>query len=407
MKNIRSISLVLATLGLAACGGSQPAPELPAEPPADAAAAAAEPKAEAATEKKAEAAPARKLITDELVAAHDACFENWIKGRDEKGYAACYNEDSTEEFMGSGEKPLKGAKAIFEDSKGFWTAFPDLNAKQILTLASGNKIATLIWLAGTNTGEFAGGPATGKKFATLGVEVVDSTPDGKHQASRIYADMSSMMGQLGKNPAPHRKLVAEPKDARIIKIAKSDEFETKNVERVKGLYDIWNKREWKGWDSAFAKDVLFSCQTLPADAKGAKGPGIIKDVTKAFTNGQIKATSIWAAGEYVVAETVFTGKNDGPSKEWGMKKGTGRDVTIPALHIWKLDGTGAVSEYRDFSNGMGWAAQLGFLDAPKAAEPAKADAKKGDAKKEEPKAAAAAKPADAAKPAAKKEEKKK
>jgi steroid delta-isomerase-like uncharacterized protein len=68
-------------------------------------------------------------------------------------------------------------------------------------VAEGDKIATLWRARGTHQGNFGGIPATGKSMEIFGITMF-RVADGKVLESWGFADMMSMMKQLGVAPTP-------------------------------------------------------------------------------------------------------------------------------------------------------------------------------------------------------------
>jgi len=80
-------------------------------------------------------------------------------------------------------------------------AFPDLNAKIEAQVVEGDKIATLWRASGTHQGDFGSIPATGRDMETCGITMF-RVADGKVIESWGFADMMSMLKQLGAVPTP-------------------------------------------------------------------------------------------------------------------------------------------------------------------------------------------------------------
>lgn len=101
------------------------------------------------------------------------------------------------------EEPPPGIGADRESLKQFVTmfrtAFPDLKAKLIATAVDGDEVWIQSEFSGTNKGEFAGMPATGKKMTVAGLDRV-KTKDGKVVEHWGITDMMAMMTQLGVIP---------------------------------------------------------------------------------------------------------------------------------------------------------------------------------------------------------------
>ena len=81
----------------------------------------------------------------------------------------------------------------------------------------------------------------------------------------------------------------------------------------------------------------------------------------------------------------------------GIKKPTGKDMSLTFLQLWKLDKDGKITNSWGYWNSMKFAGDLGMLPPPAAAKPddkkGSGDAKKPDDKKPDDKKPADKKPA--------------
>jgi steroid delta-isomerase-like uncharacterized protein len=93
---------------------------------------------------------------------------------------------------------LKGAKQFVT---GLREAFPDLDVEIEEQVVEGDKVATLWKARGTHQGNFGGIPATGKSMEINGITMF-RVANGKVLESWGFADIMSMMKQLGVAPAP-------------------------------------------------------------------------------------------------------------------------------------------------------------------------------------------------------------
>ena len=92
----------------------------------------------------------------------------------------------------------EGAKMLITNYRN---AFPDLRFTIDEQVAEGNTVVTRWTAHGTNTGELAGMPATGKPATVVGVGV-DRIENGKIVESWGIFDQFGMLQQLGVIPAP-------------------------------------------------------------------------------------------------------------------------------------------------------------------------------------------------------------
>tara|TARA_R110002096_G_scaffold94512_3_gene212666 strand:+ start:1348 stop:2268 length:921 start_codon:yes stop_codon:yes gene_type:complete len=95
-------------------------------------------------------------------------------------------------------KVASGGKELAESMKVFFTGFPDLKIALLYRSPIFNNTMFIHWqLTGTNTGEFAGSPATGKKVKVSGLARWHFNGDGKADKEIVFFDQLSLMQQLG------------------------------------------------------------------------------------------------------------------------------------------------------------------------------------------------------------------
>jgi steroid delta-isomerase-like uncharacterized protein len=103
-------------------------------------------------------------------------------------------------------KGSQGAKATFET---FLTAFPDLRMTIEKEICEGDYVVQHLRATGTNTGQFNGMPATGKKSNTTGV-MTTKFSNGKVVEAWSIFDSYGLMQQLGVIPTPEVASKREP-----------------------------------------------------------------------------------------------------------------------------------------------------------------------------------------------------
>ena len=82
----------------------------------------------------------------------------------------------------------------------FFTGFPDFNLKFLHKSPIMDNAIFVHWeLKGTNSGEFAGSPATGKKVSITGLARLHFNEEGKMDMEHIHFDQLQLMEQLGKS----------------------------------------------------------------------------------------------------------------------------------------------------------------------------------------------------------------
>ncbi len=401
MRTVKGLVLAL----LAACGGGQdpaaqqsPVTETPVtETPADTT--AETPEQPTPPEEKPLPPPPKKLTLEERIAFHAGCFKDFLAEAPDF-FDKCYTEESSDQIVDSGMPVGKGRAAIAASTKPFWDAFT-LEGETRLTLGNGDNVLSIAWIGGTNDGPMMGKPATKKKFGLLSAEVQNLDGQGRHGDVRLYMDMGTWMAHLGQGPKgmAFRKAAKKTGAEGPVVIATGSETETANVELVKSGFEMFNSHDAKGLAAKYDAKAVFANQAFAADVKGKAIQGMFTDMFKAFPDAQEQVGNIWAAGDYVVVETTFTGTNKGAMKAMGVKKATGKPVSLHGAHVLKL-ANGKVVEHWVFANGMAVAMQLGLIKAPGEPAAPAADAakeKKAPPAKEPAKAPPAKEPAKAPK----------
>lgn len=97
-------------------------------------------------------------------------------------------------------EPLKGREAIRKDIEDFFQAFPDLQARLVSVLASGDTVASEVELSGTHKVSLASPtgaiPPTNRQVQ-LRVAGFDRVEGDVITESRRYYDLAGLMQQLG------------------------------------------------------------------------------------------------------------------------------------------------------------------------------------------------------------------
>lgn len=394
-------------IALAACARQEP-PAAPAAPVAEAPPA---PAPVAATTAAAPApAPALPPATSEERAKLFQDCWGLFNAKDWARLSACYAEMATSERVDTGFPVRTGRADVVKAAQSFAAEFPDGNGELELTLVNGNDLASVVLFRGTNGGELAlpGGasaPATNKKVGVLIGHVLETSPDGRSIAKeRFFSDAGSVLGQLGLNPAPHRKLIEKGAAEKPVVVATNGDVEKANLAAFPAMADAFNKHDANALAALMTDDVTLTEGSAPSDKVGkAAVKKSYQELFKAFSDAKLDVTKSWAAGDYVVAEGVFSGTNDGNLPSWKLKK-TGKKVSAHYLLVSKLAG-GKMKNVWVLDNGMALASQLGLLPQPgnkpkeTGAKPATPAAAKTPAAPASP-AAVAAKPPSAAPAAA-------
>jgi len=115
---------------------------------------------------------------------------------DPDAVAAFYAEDVEIRDVGFSE-PLRGRQAMRDLAAGYMAAFSDLHVEVSEPIVSGNHSAQEWKITGTNDGELAGRPATGKSATTYGCGTAEFGEDGLVTRGSSYWNAAALASQLG------------------------------------------------------------------------------------------------------------------------------------------------------------------------------------------------------------------
>jgi steroid delta-isomerase-like uncharacterized protein len=115
--------------------------------------------------------------------------------------AAFMAQDATYEDLALGvvHDGREAIKAFVDEAEQF---SKDYRFTSVSEQASGDRYAFEWEMAGTNTGEGGGLPATNKSYRIRGVSIGRLDPDGKITENRDYWNMADYLTQVGLLPAP-------------------------------------------------------------------------------------------------------------------------------------------------------------------------------------------------------------
>jgi len=98
----------------------------------------------------------------------------------------------------SDEKVASGSQGLVENMNPLFAGFPDFKITLLHKSSFWENNVVLHWqLTGTNTGEFNGIPATGKKVKVTGMSHIGFNKEGKVAMEDVYYDNLSLMTQIG------------------------------------------------------------------------------------------------------------------------------------------------------------------------------------------------------------------
>jgi predicted ester cyclase len=312
--------------------------------------------------------PAPKVTTGaERAAWYQECWAHFNnKAWDQ--FRACYGDAVESAHVGSGGPVARGVDAIVTAAKAFADAFPDAKGTGELILVNGDTLASIYTVSGIQTGPLAGPggssiPATNKRIGFLQAHLIQTDPaTGKVVKEEFYSDSGTMMAQLGVSPGPARPPATSTTAAPRIAVASGSSAEAGNVATALAQIDSFNKHDVKGVMAFGAPDMIMREAAAPKDQTSSDGGSSVEAMFKAFPDAKLVPASSWGAGDYVTVLGRFEGTNKGAMAAMGIKKPTGRPVSVGYVEITRWE-SGKIKEDWLFYDGMAFAAQLGLIEA--------------------------------------------
>ena len=326
----------------AACGGGQPGQEQAAV----------------------QAGP-RVLTPAERVAWYQDCWSHFNNKAWDR-FKACYADDVVSEQVDSGHPHAKGFDAMETGVRTFVSAFPDVKGDLELVLVKGETILGIQVLTGTHTGVLIGPdgmsiPPTGKPIGIRQAHVVRTDQDGSRVVKeQFYVDSGTLMAQLGLNPTPVRPVAARAAAAPTVVVAAGTPAELGNLDLLRKQMAAYNSHDARGVDAYNAPDLVIHDMAMPADQSAQEGLAGMQDFFRAFPDVKLAPESLWAAGSYAIAAGRLTGTNKGPMPAMGVKRPTGKTVSIQYLDVTRWE-NGKLEEEWMFYDGPTFARQLGLV----------------------------------------------
>jgi steroid delta-isomerase-like uncharacterized protein len=390
-------ALFIGILAATACGGDEAEPPKTPEPPVPTPTVTASAPPVATEPTTPPVAP--KPPMSELQLATGKAVSEALNAHDAKKFAAVYAEDAKLNLVGLGE--VTGRDAIATETQKWFDAFSDLKFGIGRIFQKGD-MAVVEWVAtGTHSGDFLGIKATQKPMGIHGASVIWFNADGHEVKEHRYFDLVTLLGQLGvmKQP-PVRTAAALPAAIEPIPSKDSPE-EAKNLEAHKAAAAAMDAKKDADFLNFITDDSQYDEYSMKDTIKGKKGAKAwFAGFVKAFPDGKTESNTHFAAGDFVVLESTFTGTHKGAL---GPLAATNKPVTLHSVEIAQMKDGKYVHGW-GYSNSKELLEQIGKWKAPTPAPApaAPAAAKAGAAPPAAAKPAGTTAPAPAPAPAPKK-----
>lgn len=299
-----------------------------------------------------------------------------MNAHDAKKLAALYTDGATVNVAGTpGE--AKGKDAIAAQYQKLFDAFSNFKTAPARVFVKGDVVVMEWAWNGTHTGELHGIKATEKPAGTMGVDVMWFSPEGQIKVQHTYYDMATMMSQIGLSKDKARPVPALAASPEMITSTGAD-GEAKNVEAAQKMYAALEKKSEADFLGASVDDVTWDDMVQAETMKGkAASKKYFAEMTKGFPDAKSTTDNAWGIGDFVIAQTTFTGTHKGVF--FGMQP-TKKPVNMHGLDIVQFK-DGKVVKGWSYGNLAELMTQLGQSPMPGAGAKAGAAKAEGAPKK--------------------------
>jgi len=320
--------------------------------------------------------PPPKPPLAELIKKNMQDLEAGFAAHDAAKVVAAYSADTTFASPGPMGWHEEHKDDIQKSLTTLFTAFPDLKITPTRIFMKGNIGAVEGVMTGTNTGEFMGHPATGKKIGHRYLSVMTFDDDGRIKTEHLYHDHATMMGHLGHGDSKlkFRNIEAIP-TMTLEQVSPSDNArEAKNADAVKAWLGTWEKKDEKGYVAGLSDDVLKANYMHHEDIKGKdKAKKAFEEMHKTFPDVKMTPTNVISIGDYVITEVEMSGTMKG---DLGSVKPSGKSGTAHIAQVLKVNHDGKISWAGRFGSRAEFASVWGIPPKAAAGGGAKGPAKK-------------------------------
>jgi len=279
-------------------------------------------------------------------------------------YVGAYAADAT--IVIPGMPDVKGTAAIQGEHQLLLQVFPDTRMNGVRLYTKGD-IAVMEWvLSATQQNDWMGVKAANKGVGVRGVSIFWIDADGGIKKEARYYDMATLVGQIGGLKGTWRAaplLPAQMKSAASTGAA----TEGQNVDVVKKFYGALGAKNEGDFLGTQSDSVELDDQTRAQSFLGTVDTKKMFDTwTKALPDIKVQVANAWGFGEWVVVETVITGKQTGAMD--GMPA-SGKPMSLHGAGVFQMK-DGKILKGWTYANGLELRTQAGTFKMPAAPAPA-------------------------------------
>ena len=254
--------------------------------------------------------------------------------------------------------PCHNHDEIRDHVVGNRTGFPDLKHTIHGQMADGDHTITYFTVSGTNDGEFAGSPPTGRAMKGPGISI-EKFVDGKVADSWQTCDRTLNFIQLGVIPEDTlpASAIIDPDSRPEGPIGGGTENADANKAAVSRLYDAINAADRTAIDEIVAAGATIDMPAVPGSDRDALHAYL--DEARSALDAKFTPDLLLAEGDLVAARVRLTGTHRG---EYMDRPASGNAIDLEILQTWRV-ADGKVTYMHCLPDWFSLSAQLGRAEA--------------------------------------------
>ncbi|GAB4523583.1 MAG: hypothetical protein OHK0046_37430 [Anaerolineae bacterium] len=279
-----------------------------------------------------------------------------------EGEAEAAGDYITESYIQNTPGIESGLEALQFSVNMLHTAFPDIRYSITHLAAQGDLVAARLIITGTQTGDFMGIPASGRRVAAAAINFW-RVEDGLLAEHWEVLDSLTFLQQLGAIPggeeAQEGALGVEttPEAIEMPEVAGTPEDNAAVVERL--FAEVVNEQNLDVADELMAEDFFWHTGFAAPGREGFKQ--FYPVIFEAFPDVERTPTLVVAEGDLVFVLNTITGTHEGGEQLYGIPP-TGNPITYTSGDVFRLS-DGLIVELWDVADYLTLFGQIGLIPA--------------------------------------------
>lgn len=260
------------------------------------------------------------------------------------------------------ENPAPGQPCGYEGQewavRTFRTGLSNISLRVDDLVGQGDRVVDRWTFSATQTGEFMGIPATGRKFTLTGMDEC-RLENGKIAQLWHVEDILGMMRQLGAAPtAPQEpQSYGRPGTSGTSGFGAQPSDDERTARLRRGFQDLIERGDFSRIADFIAPNYVGHFSAMPP----VYGPDGLRDFLSIYTNGlserRVEIQNILIEGDRAACRVAYYGKNTGTMM--GMPP-TGKSEKTNSLNIFRFSGDKVVEQWAN-NDDFGMLQQLGVI----------------------------------------------